>query len=268
MSLPTLTLDSAMRLAAAIAAMGILWDTFELATARTDLLDRFFDWRVVRSRYYILVRRPVLKAAFDTVLSGRVFQGLVLAHGAAAIAFVAILPVSRPAAAVLAAVVLAGHLSIHLRLLVGMDGADQMQTVVWTGLLVYAVDLGPVANTAAAIFICAQLVLSYIVSGSAKLFSRTWRSGTAIARITRTGTYCSPGVSGALQFRLVSLTVCWAVIVWEVFGSAALLGGHVGLLAFVAAGAAFHIGIALSMSLTTFVFAFLAAYPVLYAVLT
>jgi hypothetical protein len=45
-----------------------------------------------------------------------------------------------------------------------------------------------------------------------------------------------------------------------------LFGGHPGLALFVAAGAAFHIGIAMTMGLSTFVFAFLAAYPVLCAV--
>jgi hypothetical protein len=45
-----------------------------------------------------------------------------------------------------------------------------------------------------------------------------------------------------------------------------LFAGHPGIALFVAAGVAFHVGIAVTMGLTTFVFAFLAAYPVLCAV--
>ncbi len=268
MILSSLDTATAMRLAAAIAAAGIVWDTVELTTARKELLDRFFEWRVVRSRYYILINRPVRRALFDVLLSGRTFVGLTLLHALAAIAFIFVITISRPWAALLAALVLVGHLCIHLRLLVGMDGADQMQSVVWAGLFVYALNLGHFANNIAAIFICVQLLLSYIVSGTVKFVSPTWRSGAAIARITRTGTYCSPGLSAVLQNSRISFAVSWAVMIWEAFGSLALLGGHYGLLIFVAAGIAFHIGIAFSMGLSTFVFAFLAAYPILFAVIS
>jgi hypothetical protein len=265
MNLPTISLEVAMQVAAAIAAIGIVWDAAELIGSRTELLDRFFQWRVVRSRYYVLLRRPLLSVSFNALLSGRVFNAIVLAHAVAAVGFVFVLPYSRPAAAFLAAFVLLGHLAVHLRLLVGLDGADQMQTVVWAGLFVFALDLGHVANLAAAVFICAQLILSYVVSGSAKLVSRTWRDGSAIARITRANTYCSPGVSRVLQTPSLSFLVGWSVIAWEVLGALALTGGHFGLVTFLVLGLAFHIAIALTMGLTTFVFAFVAAYPVLYS---
>jgi hypothetical protein len=262
----SLDLLTGMRCAAAIAAIGIVWDAVELLSHR-DTLGRFFEWPVIRSRYYILLRHTGLGALFDSILTGRIFQVLVAAHALAAVAFVVLLPAGRPFVAALALLVLVGHSAIHLRLLVGMDGADQMQTVVWAGLAVYALDIGPIADWAAAIFIVLQLLLSYAVAGIAKLVSPAWRGGTAIARITRTGTYCSPGVSAALQPRPVSLVVGWVTIGFELFAPALLFAGHPGLALLVAAGVAFHIGIAVTMGLTTFVFAFLAAYPVLCAVI-
>ena len=128
MSYPTLNIETAMRLTAAIASIGIMWDSLELIVARDELLVRFFDWRIVRSRYYILIGRPVLGALFDIMLSRRVFTSLVSIHAIAAVAFVIVLPLSHGAAALLATVVLLGHLCIHVRLLVGLDGADQRQT--------------------------------------------------------------------------------------------------------------------------------------------
>ena len=254
-----------MRMAAAIASIGIVWDSLELMTARDELLGRFFEWRVVRSRYYILIRRPVLSALFDVMLSGRVFTNLVSIHAVAAVAFVIVLPLSHALAALFASVVLLGHLCIHLRLLVGMDGADQMQTVLWVSFLVYSLDLGTLVATAAAGFLCAELLLSYLVSGSAKLASPAWRIGTAILRITRTGTYSTPRVSGVLHHYFVSCCMGWSVMAFEVLGPALLFAGRPGTLAFIAVGIVFHLGIAFTMGLTTFVFAFLAAYPVLYA---
>ena len=169
----TLALDltTGMRLTALMAAVGIVWDAAELLTHR-ETLGRFFEWPVVRSRYYILLRHKALAALFDVVLTGRTFVALVVAHAVAAIAFVILLPVGRPWVALLALLVLVGHCAIHLRLLVGMDGADQMQSVVWTGLFIFALDLGPIANWAAAIFIVAELLLSYLVAGIANWFHR------------------------------------------------------------------------------------------------
>jgi uncharacterized membrane-anchored protein len=42
-----------------------------------------------------------------------------------------------------------------------------------------------------------------------------------------------------------------------------LLGGRPGAYAMIALGVSFHVGIAVAMGLTTFVFAFVAAFPIL-----
>jgi hypothetical protein len=57
-------------------------------------------------------------------------------------------------------------------------------------------------------------------------------------------------------------------MLFEVFAPLLLLLGRPGVTAFVMMAVAFHIGIALIMGLTTFVFAFFAALPVLYYCVT
>ena len=267
MTFETMTLDTAMRVTAAIAAVGIVWDAGELVTARADLFGRFFEWPVIRSRYYILLNRPVLGAVFDSTLSGASFDALVLVHALAAIGFVFVFPIWPAAAFALAALVLFGHVAIHVRLLVGLDGADQMQTVIWTAVLIYSANLGEAANIAAALFVTAQLLLSYQVAGWAKASSKVWRVGSAVGRISRTGTYCTPRLSRVLQWRPASLALSWMTIAFEVLGVAALLAGRPGAVAFMVAGLLFHVGIALAMGLSTFVFAFVAPFPILYALI-
>jgi hypothetical protein len=55
-------------------------------------------------------------------------------------------------------------------------------------------------------------------------------------------------------------------MIFEVFAPLSLLWGRPGAVVFIALGCAFHIGIALSMGLATFVFAFCAAFPVVYSI--
>jgi hypothetical protein len=257
-------METAMMLSACIATVGIIWEVVEILVAKSELLDKFFTWDVVRSRYYILIRRPLLSAIFDTLLSGNVFISLLILEAAAAVAFPLVLHNWHFLAAFLAAIVLLGHCCIHLRFLVGLDGADQMQSVVWAGLLVYALHLGPISDFAAVIFIAAQLILSYLVAGGAKIISPVWRDGRAIQRITRANTYTPPKLTEVLGNRAVSFAFGWATMLFEIASPALLFWGPGGAIAFIALATLFHIGIALSMGLSTFVFAFAATFPVIY----
>lgn len=264
MALPELSLEQAVFWTGVIASLGIAFDALELYTARRRVLDGFFDWRVIRSRYYILLGRPVLGCLFDLVFSTRAFLALTLAHGAAALLFPVALGASRPAAALLAGFVLVVHSLSNIRLLIGRDGADQMQTIVWAGLFFYCLPVAPWAQAAGAGLIAAQLVLSYWISGLAKASSPVWRAGAAITLITRMATYCPRGLSNRLTAPVASFCLCWMTIVFELGAPLLLLAGRPGALAVIVMGTLFHLGIAVSMGLTTFVFAFLAAFPLIY----
>jgi len=257
-------MNTAILIASLIAALGIVYDTVEFYQARHEVLEKFYNWRVVRSRYYILVNRPVLGLAFDALFARRTFIGLVVAHGLAAVAFPVIFYVNPALAALPAAMVLGVHCLTNVRLMVGRDGADQMQNIVWGGLLAYCLPLHESVKLVAVGFIVAQLLLSYIVSGVAKLISPVWRKGTALGLITRMATYCPPAAARLFSRPAVSFAVCWFTILFELLAPGLLFFGHTGAVIFIVLGTLFHGGIALSMGLTTFVFAFLATYPLVY----
>jgi len=257
--------DVAPALAAGLAALGIVYDSVEFLTAREEVLDDFFDVRIVRSRYYILINRPFRSALFDVMCARSVFLGLVAAHAVAAILFpVALLMQMRWAAAALAAVVFTVHCATNVRLCVGRDGADQMQNIVWASLLGYCLPIGDLARTICLAFVPAQLILSYLTAGIAKVTSPLWRQGSAVHLITRTATYCSPGVAAICGRPRVSFSLSWMIIWFEIGSPLLLLGGRPGAMAFIVVATAFHAGIAFTMGLTTFMFAFGAALPLVY----
>jgi hypothetical protein len=263
-TLPHLQALDAVRLCGAIAAVGILYNSLEFLIGGRDLLERFYDWRIVRSRYYILIGRPVLGWLFDATLSGRQFVALTAVQAIAALLFPIAVGWSLGTGALLAFIVLAGQCVTHLRLLIGMDGSDQMQTVIWATLFLYCLPLTPTARIVVLGFIGAQLLLSYLVSGWAKASSPVWRSGVAVGLITRTATYCTPTLSGVFTRPRMSFIASWGTILFEVGAPFLLLFGRPGFAVFAMAGLLFHIGIAVVMGLTTFVFAFGAALPVVY----
>lgn len=256
--------NTAILLTSSIAAIGIAFDALEFYCARREVLDHFYDWRVVRSRYYILVNRPVLSCLFDLICSPKIFIAAVIAHGVAALLFPLAFYFNLLMAPVLAAFVLTVHCVTNIRLLIGRDGADQMQNVVWAGLFAYCLPINDTARMVAMAFIGGQLLLSYWTSGIAKAVSPVWRKGAAIYLITRMRTYCSPGLARIGGKRLFSKLFSWLTILFELASPFLLLGGRPGSLAFIVLGTLFHIGIAFTMGLTTFVFAFLAAFPILY----
>ncbi|HEX8206942.1 MAG TPA: hypothetical protein VF587_12855 [Solirubrobacteraceae bacterium] len=259
-----MTLETAFVIAASLGAVGAVWECAELLVARDQVLGRMFSWPVVRSRYYIFLNRPLLGGTFDAMFAPGVLPWLLGAEMAAAVSAPFALTWSAPLAAGLALAVLAVHLVIHVRLLVGMDGADQMLTLVWVSVAVFALQPdGPLAWVAAA-FLTGQLVLSYFTAGIAKASSRVWRSGEAVAQILRVSTYASPGVSKAGQVRTVSRLASWGTIAFECGAPFLVLLGAPGIVAFIVLAALFHTGIAVTMGLTTFVFSFGAALPVTY----
>jgi hypothetical protein len=265
MNLPSLSLDTAVFLTAITASIGIAYNALEFYQARHEVLEQFYDWRIVRSRYYILIGRPVLGFLFDLACAPKVFVGAVLAHGVAALLFPIAFWFNHPIAAFLAVFVLSVHCLTNIRLLVGRDGADQMQNIIWASLFAFCLPINETARIVAIAFIPAQLILSYWTSGIAKAVSNVWRNGSAVYLITRMASYCSPGLAQICGKRRVSIIFSWLTIWFEVCSPFLLLGGRTGAVAFIVTGTLFHFGIAMTMGLTTFVFAFLASFPILYS---
>src|SRR5690606_24962932 len=72
-----------------------------------------------------------------------------------------------------------------LRHIVGTEGADQMLVILFFSLTIaYSVPYPPLRKVCMA-FIAAQLLLSYLIAGVAKLISPAWRNGRAMLEINR-----------------------------------------------------------------------------------
>ncbi|MGW2597948.1 hypothetical protein [Streptomyces klenkii] len=190
----------------------------------------------------------------------RVVLALQLTAGVAA-PFAALTPGSG--AAVVAWLLLAAALlSLH-RGGYGTDGADQMSAL---AVLCAAVTLsvGGTIGRLFLLFLACQLLLSYLIAGAAKLVSPVWRDGSCLAQILSTHSYRSPRLASLLRSRpRMGLLLSWGVMVLEVTFWCAVFLPSGPMWAFLAAGVALHLGIALTMGLHTFVFAFLSAYPAL-----
>ncbi|TDN87733.1 hypothetical protein [Microbacterium sp. BK668] len=167
------------------------------------------------------------------------------------------------------ALTLLGVVALGFRSVYGLDGSDQMTLIVLSGLVVVAsVPDDEWIRTVAFLFIAAQLVLSYLVSGIAKLTSTEWRSGRAIVGILSTAGYGNPTLFRLLRTRPhLAQAVCIGVIAWEAgfpIIMLAFIGQPIWLLGL---GMAFHGGIALVMGLNNFFWAFSAAFPALVVML-
>jgi hypothetical protein len=134
-------------------------------------------------------------------------------------------------------------------------GSDAMTLLVLFGLALartFSVRLGLA-------YIAAQLVLSYFLAGLFKLRDPAWRDGSAL-----------PSLLAAPQYRSAPLRIPWpraagyAVIAFECAFPLALLDRRLSWL-FAVVGLAFHVLNARVLGLNRFLWAWLAAYPALFA---
>lgn len=158
------------------------------------------------------------------------------------------------------------NLLIYYRQGYGSDGADQMAFVILISILLCFVLSNNITIKSIGIsFISAQLLLSYIVSGGAKLISKQWRSGIAIVGVLSTYTYGTDFTRRVLKRNnVLAKFLCWSVIIMELlFPLVLLLDGNMFNVALLI-GISFHVSIGLIMGLNDFIWSFSAAYPSLY----
>jgi len=157
------------------------------------------------------------------------------------------------------------NLLIYTRNSYGLDGADQMAQLILLATLISFVLASPANYDLGLYFIAAQLCLSYIISGGAKLISPQWRSGKAIQGILSTHTYGNSFARKLLLGRnTLSLIFCWGVILFEILFPLLLFFDTNIVLIGIAAGMLFHLSIAITMGLNDFFWSFSAAYPAFY----
>ena len=223
-----------------------------------------FDWRILRLSHPFWIRR-FRAGLFDALFSATGTRGLLVAQFACGV--VLLLPVSGLAHAMAmwsAALLLA---AMAARMPYGRDGSDQMAFILCVSLALAYSSANPTFRLVCAAFATCQLLLSYLVSGVAKACGPDWRSGQALVSVMKTSTYGHPAVARILETRpALTRAAAHTLIAGEL-----LLAGLVFLPSplfeiGIVCGIGFHLGTAVVMGLTTFFWAFVAAYPVAIAV--
>jgi len=138
-------------------------------------------------------------------------------------------------------------------------GSDAMLLVVLLGLAV-ARSGAPEIGLG---YIAAQLVLSYVLAGIAKLREPRWRDGTALAALVALPSYAVPAALIAWISK-VSRVAGYALLAFEC-GFPIALVDPTACRAMLAIAALFHLGNAIVFGLNRFLWAWLAAFPALLA---
>jgi hypothetical protein len=155
------------------------------------------------------------------------------------------------------------HFLIHHRQGFGGDGADQMLFLILTTLFLtfVVVDNTSIKNIGV-VFIASQLILSYFVSGVAKLVSPQWRSGIAIDGILSSYTYGTMFTRKIFSNnKWLSTILCWYTMLLESLFPFCIFMGNDIFFTFLLLGLSLHIFIGVLMGLNDFIWSFSAAYP-------
>jgi hypothetical protein len=154
------------------------------------------------------------------------------------------------------------HLLSCLRHKGGLDGAQQMQTIIFASLLLFYLSSDPLAKTDCLLFIGLQVLLAYLTAGVVKVKSSVWRSGTALGNILQRTRFRNEKVSHIVRKHpFLTKVVCWSVFTGECLFPLLVLAGTQSCLLVLVAGILFHLIIALVWGLNSFFWSFVAAYP-------
>jgi hypothetical protein len=150
----------------------------------------------------------------------------------------------------------------------GGEGGDHMTNLILVvGIVGFGLAAIPGVTAASCAFLAAQLTLSYVSSGVAKLFGSKWRSGQAFAEIMDSYTYGNRVFANLLRRRAwVSAVAGHAVMLFQLTFPLYFVAPRPYCYAYLLAGLAFHLSIAVIMRLHLFVYTFVAAYPCLFLV--
>ena len=252
---------------AALLMLSISLQSIELLLTRRDFgAAGVFSWRVIRDDVAALP--GPLRALLDGLLGDSSFVVLLLLQ----LGLSLLLPWCT-------------HMLVPLGLLLSgllvcirfrgtyNGGSDAMTLVVVLGL--WVARLGPPSADGDSLagspwqraglgYIAAQLVLSYLLAGVAKLREPRWRRGQALPRLLRAHQYAVPGsLQRALATRPRALAASWLVMLFECAFPCAPWLGPEGCAVVLACGAIFHLVNAVGLGLNRFLWAWLAAYPAL-----
>lgn len=242
-----------------IFCIGLVISTFEyFYTIEQYSNEGIFSWRIFKltgsiSNYFLKKLDFIFqKNGLKVILLIRLISSF----------FLIVAPITLYTAFFLFAIAVSSMI-ITFRNIVGNDGSDQMNSIICITLFITFLSKNLDIAKIGLFFICAQSILSYLVSGIAKSLSHKWRNGMAIYEIMNTKTYGSKKISRYLKGanKLVNLTANWNIILFECFFFLVILLPTPYLFIFIVWGFIFHLYNAIFMGLNGFFWAFLATYP-------
>ncbi len=257
---------AALRIVEQVAAVGVIVSCLEWLAQPAKLRDdALLGWATQRNRAAWLVR-----ARYGRLLDALfAFSGAIALHVlrlACAVTLVA--PWTDGPLRVACVLTLAGlALALRFRLPIGLDGSDQMLSIVLvTVALAHVVD-SETGRVLCLAFLACQACLAYATSGWLKLADPLWRDGTYLGRVLSSTTFGHPRLGAfLLRNRRAARLLTAAMLGFEcLFFAGVLLGGPAAVVA-IACGVAFHLATAVFMGLNTFVWAFVATYPAVWFV--
>lgn len=151
--------------------------------------------------------------------------------------------------------------AVLLRLRWGLEGADQMQTVLSAALAIAAAVPEPQVTRAFLGFAALLAVSAYATAGWMKLVMAGWRDGSLLAGILRTRQFGHPLFARVIAPGPGAGLAAALVIGFESSFPLALVLGPEVAVGFCAAAFLFHLSCAFAMGLNVFPWAFAATYP-------
>ena len=256
------SLDGVFKAIERLSAIGVLLTSVEMLSKSKHFNDTgLMSWPVSRL-YRIDTTRGKLPQILKPFVSYPAINGVIVLRLLAALFLLTNRRGKRARTAAVAGIA-ASSVMLSARSPYGLDGADQMITITFLTVLIARLRSGSAFVQQVCLwFLALQSCLSYITAGVAKAFGSMWSDGTAMSGILGTNQYGNRAVGQFLQ-KHPKLAI-WSgkgVTFWEsVFPVVLILPRPISDL-FVWSGAAFHLGIALTMGLNDFLWAFVATYP-------
>lgn len=192
---------------------------------------------------------------------------ILLWRAGASLACVALPYPSTPAAWLLASLFVT-QMYYHRRFFDVFSNSDNMFLISLAAVLIGAWPGSSLRLRMAALFFLAiQSLLAYVNTGQDKLTTSRWRNGIQLTRIFLDSSHKFPPLGTFLmRYPKVSVLASWTVILLELLFPLCIVLPSPGFWMFIAAGFLFHAGVAFTMGLTGFLWAFASTYPAIYYV--
>jgi hypothetical protein len=236
----------------------------ELSHAGIERRADYLPYRVSRLRHPRILKSRLASALF----SPRAEVATSVCKLVSAPVLLVIDPKS-PSARLLRLLQLLLHAFNHVRVAgLGQDGSDHALTIMYCAQLVASSSRrGGAAERAAITFVAAQGLLSYFVSGVAKLVSPVWRAGTAMQGIARATSYGDPDLYKLMRtYPLLAKITAWSTIIGETMAPLVFLAPTPVRWIWQISMLAMHLGIGRYMGLNRFMWAFAAFHPAISSV--